>query len=616
MRRFAVIVFAGLVAAIVASAPGTSSARLDLCEAGLGKEAQKYRKAVIQRIEKCVDFIRKERDFQGPKGKDNIPKAAALCQKQLVKATDLTGSSGGKDAFSKLLSGLDKLRPTKCEDDDLDKLGQFTAGVNAPPFGGSPDEIDWMKYKIAVSEVYYSWVSTLIAYPRADELIQELLADPVDPKDTDSFVPVDCTDSGGTTTVTDHADLCAWHKNNATQRNGYWAGTGTLRNMCFMHTCVLDCNPGNPPAATFSTIRLATPGSEGTNGTNVIFPPVCGTSTTVGCGTNGTPRFEDLLGPDDKDYRGSWGGQSNAAHSIRLDANRQVCVRGLMSDGWTDCNPGGAGNPGPVITMCIDHHVAYCDGEFCQNCEGVDCTTGVTECSNDQDCGEDDCATPSNQPANDENCYCSSSPTPCGGLNEDDCVPILTKPCTLPDDSECGVGELCIARESGGKCHVTSYNSRAKTTYGGSSVHGDSILFGASSLTITNDTGTAGICIGGADEGEECDALSDCSGGTECQPMIGPDLEPCTADDITSRASTGYSISTSGSNIAIVEDAMYVEGSCSGSGRPCYNAENCDGLETCDGAGFGRVEQPVLLTASPGPRWIVTSGRRATSRAS
>ncbi len=69
MRKFTVFALAGLVAALVAGAPQTASARVDLCQAGVSKETAKLRKALIQRITKCADFIRKERDVQGPRGR-------------------------------------------------------------------------------------------------------------------------------------------------------------------------------------------------------------------------------------------------------------------------------------------------------------------------------------------------------------------------------------------------------------------------------------------------------------------------------------------------------------------------------------------------------------------
>ena len=92
--------------------------------------------------------------------------------------------------------------------------------------------------------------------PQADELYQQTLAETVDPKITDPFPIVDCVSSSAPDLSGDpvsagtkgHADFCAWHKNNSNERNNYWDGTGTYRNLCYLHACELDCNPGNPPA--------------------------------------------------------------------------------------------------------------------------------------------------------------------------------------------------------------------------------------------------------------------------------------------------------------------------------------------------------------------------------
>jgi hypothetical protein len=622
-----------LVVSLVGLA-STSSARVDLCEAGLSKEQQKYRKAVIQRLGKCVDFIRKERDFQGPKGKDNNPKAAFLCQKQLVKLADLGNVGTGSDAYSKLLAGIDKLVPAKCAPGDMDKLGHLVAGVSAPPYGAGVKETDWVKYKIAVGEIYESFVSVIKSSPRADELIQELLQDPVDPKDTDSFLPADCTTAPCADAATCHQDLCAWHKNDANERNNYWEGTGRLRNMCFQHTCVLDCNPGNPPLGSYSVIRLAQPGSEATDGINVIFPPVCGSSTNAGCRTIDTPRFKDLLHNSGTpiDFRGGAQAPGSTVQNVRLNANSQTCVRALGGSTWTDCEdpngivnvPDGGLGVGIDVVSCVDHSVPFCDGEFCQNCEaGGNCrggsndpepctdntpclgggtcdlgceVDGETPCDSDQDCGDNDCKYVTAQPANDENCFCSTTTPPCGDVNEPDCVPILTASCTSHTD--CTVGE-CIARDSGAACHVGTYNSRVFTFFDGASVHGDHITWNANQLTTTTDNGSDGICVnGGADEGDECSLDGDCD-SNDCLAFIGRDGVPCTGDDIVSRGTSGFSVITSGSAIASVEEALYVVGACSIGGQPCYADVNCTGDETCDGVGLDRIEPPVPFTGSP-----------------
>jgi hypothetical protein len=548
MRKFTVIALAGLVTALVAGAPGSASARLDLCQAGIQKEAKKYVGFVELRLQKCVDFIRKERDFKGGfTGKGDLAKAAGLCEKQLVKLTDLLDASGGKDAWSKLQAGLDKLIPTKCEPGDLEKLGHLVsgggAGGNAPPFAGG-DTMMWVKLKIKVEKLFLAWWDILEANVQAAELIEDALRETREKNS--SFPPVDCKlPSGGA-----HPNLCGWSIDTADARNGLWSGTGTLRNACYVHGCQLDCVPGNPPSGSFSTIRLAAPGSDPTDGTNVVFPPLCGSAVWKFCNLEAIPRIGTEVGGD---FMMAGGGPTITINTVRLDLNRQVCVRGLFGEGWCDC---GAGS-GPVdVDDCIDHIV---------DPNGASDTCGAT------------------QRPNEEECYCSSTPSSCGGLNESDCIAQLDKPCRT--SAVCDPGDECKSRSNGAKCHPNTFNSAGIQNYSGASVDGDCVISSQIGLTVTTDNGE-GTCVnGGGNEGEDCTANSDCD-SNDCLSFIGLDGVACTDDDTVPRGEPGDQIFTTGTANARVEDALYLEGACVGGSSPgvvCIEDSNCPGL--CTGAG-------------------------------
>ena len=637
MRKFTVFALAGLVAALVAGAPKSASARVDLCQAGISKETQKLRKALIQRITKCGDFIRKERDFQGPKGKGNLPKAAGLCGKQLILATDVLEGNGGKDAITKFLAKMDSLRPAKCADGEIDLVGFLESGKNAPPFSGG-NEIDWAKYKIATREIAEAFAGAVDASPDTDSLFQELILTKVDPKTSDPFPIVDCVSTSspdvypelegaplsavGLTPQPGHADLCAWSKSNSNDRNQFWVGTGTYRNLCFQHACKLACQP-DPPfiTASFAAVRLALPTSEagptGTGGTNVAFPPICGTTITTGCRTDTAPRLRDILfggtaGSNARDIRLSGAAPGKTLLKIDLLSLGFVCALTLETDGWCDCD--GAQKNYPInVVSCADHSVGWCDGS--NGCKGNQTPSPGSACTRDSDCGGDTCPVTSPLPANEEDCFCSVSTPPCGGLSQPECVADLLRPCQTHAQCSAGGGS-CIARDTGGKCHLNTRNSRGESAYIGASVDGECLQQASTALTVVGNTGGEGICVGGGtNEGEECVTGTDCpGGGASCLAFRGLDGILCTQDDITVRATAGYSISTNGTMLAIARDALFVEGACSVGGEPCYEDENCDGFiqggggETCNGTSIANIEAPVLIGGSG-----ISCGQRETS---
>ncbi|MEE8556640.1 MAG: hypothetical protein V3T14_02015, partial [Myxococcota bacterium] len=137
MRRANFLYICGLaVAFIFAAAP--ADAAVDKCQAAIEKEADKLKRDVRQRLEKCFDFVEKERtkrQVRIAQGKGDQPnwdftKAADSCEKQLSK----TYASGG--SISKYKGRFNSLFPSKCTDDDLVNLENLVGGRGAP---GSPN---------------------------------------------------------------------------------------------------------------------------------------------------------------------------------------------------------------------------------------------------------------------------------------------------------------------------------------------------------------------------------------------------------------------------------------------------------------------------------------------
>jgi hypothetical protein len=570
MHRLTVFILAGFVAALLAGSPGTASARLDLCQAGIQKEAGKWVKFVELRMSKCLDFVRKEVDFKALTGKDNLPKAASLCEKQLSLLTGFGAgqAAAGKDAFSKLQAGLDKLVPTKCEPGDIEALGHLVGGQNAPPLPGA--EIDWVRLKIKVDKLFLAWWDILEQNPEADELLQAVISNTEDPFD-DNFGLVDCGSSSGdpddfgANTVSGHNNLCAWNKDNADGRNRNWYGTGALRNACALHECELLCTPGNPPAGSFANVRIAAPGAEPTDGIDTVFPPVCGSLLYKFCKVDRVPRVKDEVGGD---FRLLGGGPGKTVNRMRIDSNRQLCNRGLFTEGWCDCEGGGAS---PVnITDCRDHSTSLSGG----SCSGT-----VTEKT--------------------ESCFCSTTGNPCGGLNEPDCNPKLSEPCS--SGADCSAGE-CKAAGDGGRCHPGTVQERS-IGFLPPSEEGDCIIQSWSSVTIITDNGDGTCnCPGDGDDGDDCALDADC-GCNVCLPFIGNDGVACTSDDTVPAADTQPTVLTTGLAEAIVEDAVYAHGACSGgdsAGAPCMEDANCPPAgNTCVGGSIDRVHNPVPVGGTP-----------------
>ena len=135
----------------------------------------------------------------------------------------------------------------------------------------------------------------------------------------------------------------------------------------------------------------------------------------------------------------------------------------------------------------------------------------------------------------------------------------------------------------------------------GASADGECLTQASTSLTVTTDNGTDGVCVnGGADEGTDCSADSDCD-NNDCLAFIGLDGVGCTMDDITSRADTGWSFQTSGLLLAIVEGALYVEGGCANAPIPCYEDDNCTGgTGPCNNPSpsIDRIENPSPISGT------------------
>ena len=353
---------------------------------------------------------------------------------------------------------------------------------------------------------------------------------------------VDCT-------VPTHPNLCTLHKDTANVVNGYHVSTGTLARMCRLKECELLADP-NPELASFARLRLSFPTSEGVDGEPAFPAALSGSLEFKICEPVDVPRIGAELGGD---FRLIAAGATVSLNpSFPSSTSTVVCYETHHAEGYCDCTPSGAGLPFEY-TLCGDH----IDGS------GLSCPG----------------AAPPAPRAQAEKCFCTSTPPGCGNiLALSPCLPDLTSPCT--SDADCG-GSRCGSNDQGGRCHGGTTNV-IDLDMTGSSDNGDCYIQQVLTVRSFQASGIgSGICTSG--ETEHCNPAAPAS-CTTCEPLVGTDGLPCTTDDLVPNSATVIVPLTTGFASGSMEDAVYVEGTCSGSGSPCIQDANCP-KGTCDVGG-------------------------------
>jgi hypothetical protein len=453
MRRLIGLLVFGLVGTLLLSGPALAQiGSPDKCMAALEKETGKLNKDMFLRLNKCVDRIEKER-VKGAKG--SIPNGAVFCEKMLGKTIDVTQSvlgETGKDKLSKFFAGVSKAASSKCDNAsagraDLDDMGHFVGGVNAPG-----TEYDYVKAWLGAQAIHEAWMLQVLANDKTRERLQDAIDAPTDV--AKGIASTDCTTGG-----INRPNLCAFHKDHATgpAGNDYATLTGTFNPICKMKGCQLV--PGDGSAVTTndseSTVVLKA---------STIVAPIRGSLFLNTCEPLGNPR----IGLNDHIMiRG-------AGHHGIVDADlgggQTVCVRTYRTSGWCNCSGGTIPVEAKHAFFCQDHVVDPND----PNSDACDFSGEVPP-------------GPKGRPdrGKQEECYCAdASELGCGGLNACDESAPLTR---CESDSECSGGDICVADGSGGRCHTGTVNGELVKYLAGSMDDGDCVIFTTTTLQVVDD---------------------------------------------------------------------------------------------------------------------------------
>jgi hypothetical protein len=514
MREMNFLAACGLGVALVFT--GTSAqADVDKCQAALEKEMEKLHKDAFQRLDKCLDFIAKEkvkREKRIADGKGDQPnwdffKAARLCETQLSK-TYGASANGADGAIKKYDDKINGLFPSKCTKDDLIKIGHQVVGGSEGSAPGSQVQ-DFVREFLKVAAIKRAIINSWTVNQDARDLLQagiEGFPSGNYGKASDSGGPVKCTG--------DHPNLCQFHRSTPSADNSFSVGTGSLNIHCRVHECELDSTDviNDVSSSSKATVELA--------GGADIPVTLNGSLAFEFCKLEEVQWVPALF----RDYMFVIGEPNRILVRTFLDNETAICIDGWGAEGWCGCT-----DSGPPIShdFCIDHNTDPTD-----ECSAVE-TPAVEECF----------------------CVDPTGPNPCGGVQQDDCVLLRdsngdTIPCTATN-SEC-VAEnplsRCNSSVLGEPCHPSLVTS-TQLSFTGTSGVGDCAIFNIQTITIVD------------------------------QDKYGPDGIPCTEDDAQPTNSQSTTVFTTGITNSVLFSAIAAPGECVGSspnfGAKCARDDDC-----------------------------------------
>jgi hypothetical protein len=532
------LVICGAAAALLLVG-SSATAGPDKCQAALELEMAKLHKDAMQRIYKCLDFAQKEKvkrqkridDGKADKPNWDFSKAAFLCEIQLSK-TYGANADGAGGSIGKYDAKIDSLLGSKCTRDDLIKQRHQVPAAGGAE-GGAPGDTDisFVREFMKVAAISRAMANVQTANPDARTLLQAAIEGfPIGQFGQEKKGVTDC--NVGTT---NRPALCQFHRDTPSAANNFEFGTGSLNVHCRIHECEMDATDviNDPLSPSNSTINLA-------SGTNI---PITLNGSTAGeyC------KLEEIqwVAPWANDFMFNIGAASRTLVRIFLSADTAICIDGWNSEGWCACTGGTGALKDPKI--CIDHFV----------------DTGVFGIGGSVPAGAD-AAENCNAVADPQihECFCidvpASSPLPCGGLAQDDCIlekdgaTGLPIPCTAAN-TQCSPGNICATNIAGGQCHPSLYAS-AFSSYETPALAGDCVTSSNGSITIVGND------------------------------KWGPDGTPCTEDDEQPTTGLGTTFGTTGQASAELHSAVATPGEClSGPNTPakCMRDEDCGGL--CSG---------------------------------